>query len=73
MPGERKYKLKNTAVGALILYEYLGKLEYLKEFVNKFDNYIRNMIAVKRPSHFSHVTNHDFIIGKVWDDLSEKI
>ena len=72
-PGASKPKLRNSAVGAMILYEYLGKLEHLREFVNEFDNFIRNMITIKRPSHFSYVTNHDFIIGKVWDDPSEKI
>jgi len=73
VPGMSRPKIRNPAVGAMILYEYLGKLEYLKEFVNKFDNYIRNMIKIRRPIHFSHVTNLDFIIGKVWDDPSEKI
>ncbi|TKJ22454.1 MAG: hypothetical protein CEE43_06065 [Promethearchaeota archaeon Loki_b32] len=73
IPGISKPKLRNSAVGAMILYEYLGKLEHLKEFVITFDNYIRNIITNKKPSYFSHVTNHDFIIGKVWDDPSEKI
>lgn len=73
IPGRAKPMKKNPAVGAMILYEYLGNIEDLREFVNKFDNFIRNKIINKKPKYFSHITNHDFIIGNLWDDIPEKI
>ena len=71
LPGNRNYKIKNLAVGAMILYEYLGELKDLKDIINLLDQYIRTLRKSKKPKYFSCVTNHDFIVGNLWDDLSE--
>ena len=73
IPGSRNYKIKNLAVGAMILYEYLGELKDLREIINLLDQYIRIHRKTEKPIFFSCVTNHDFIVGNLWDDLSEKI
>jgi len=73
LPGKREYKLRNPAVGAMILYEYLGRIEDLKMVVNIFDEFIRILINKGIPKYFSSITNHDFIIGNLWDDPLEKI
>ena len=71
LPGNRNYKIKNPAVGAMILYEYLGEVKDLREILNLLDQYIRALRKAKKPKYFSCVTNHDFIVGNLWDDLSE--
>lgn len=71
LPGNRSYKIRNTAVGAMILYEYLGELKDLKDILNLLDQYIRTLRKTKIPKYFSCVTNHNFIVGNLWDDLSE--
>jgi len=71
IPGRRSYIIRNTAVGAMILYEYLGLFEDLEKFLKIFDEYIRTLIKNKKPAYFSHVTNFDLIIGNKWDDISE--
>ena len=71
LPGKREYKFKNPAVGAMILYEYLGRIEDLKMIVNTFDELIRLLINKGTPKYFSFITNYDFITGNVWDDQSE--
>ena len=70
LPGKREYKIKNSAVGAMILYEYLGRIEDLKMVVNAFDELIRAIINKGTPKYFSFITNYDFITGNVWDDPS---
>jgi len=71
LPGNRNYKIKNLAVGAMILYEYLGEHKDLRDILNLLDQYIRTLRKNKKPKYFSCVTNHDFIVGNLWDDLSE--
>ena len=71
LPGNRSYKIRNPAVGAMILYEYLGEDNDLKHILNLLDQYIRTLRKAKKPKYFSCVTNHDFIVGNLWDDLSK--
>ncbi len=71
LPGERRYKLRNIAVGAMILYEYLGNIEDLRKILNLLDQYVRNLIKNGKPKFFSCVSNIDFIVGGVWDNPSE--
>jgi hypothetical protein len=71
LSGNRNYKIKNLAVGAMILYEYLGEVKDLKDILNLLDQYIRTLRNNKKPKYFSCVTNHDFIVGNLWDYLSK--
>ncbi len=75
IPGRRIYTIRNIAVGAMILYKYLGLFEDLKNFLNIFESYVRTLIKNKKPIYFSHVTNFELIIGNKWDDIldNEKI
>jgi len=73
IPGIRSYTIRNTAVGAMILYDYLGLFEDLKKFLKVFDEYIRTLIKNKKPKYFSHVTKFELIIGNKWDDISETV
>ena len=43
LPGKRNYKIRNLAVGAMILYEYLGEINDLKHILNLLDQYVRNL------------------------------
>lgn len=69
IPGGRSYIIRNTAVGAMILYKYLGLFKDLKKFLKIFDEYIKILIKNKKPVHFSHVTNYDLIIGSKWEKI----
>ncbi len=66
----RTYTIRNTAVGAMILYEYLGLAKDLRRFLNIFDEYLKRLIESKKPQFFSYITNYDIIIGNKINDIS---
>ena len=67
----KPYIIRNTAVGAMILYEYLGLSKDLKKFLKIFEDYLKTLIKNKKPVYFSHVTNFDLIIGNKWENISK--
>lgn len=71
IPGKKTYTIRNTTVGAMILYKYLGMSEDLTKFLNLFDEYVRNLIKNKKPIYFSYVTNFELIVGNKWEDILE--
>ena len=52
-------------------FSIVGDHKDLRNIINLLDQYIRTLRKKKTPKYFSCVTNHDFIVGNLWDDLSE--
>ena len=63
LPGKRSYKVRNTAVGAIILYEYLGLPKDYKGCCIKFNEYLNGLMVEKVPKYFSSFTDIKLIIG----------
>lgn len=63
IPGQRKYRIRNTAVGAIILYEYLGLPKDFKSCCIKFDEFLKGLMKKKVPKYFDSFTDIKIIIG----------
>lgn len=71
IPGKRSYKTRNTAVGAIILYEYLGLLKDYQGCCIELEKLIKEKIKNKKPAHFASITNVKLIIGYDLKDVSK--
>lgn len=70
LPETKKgYSIRNTAVGAMVLYEYLGLFQELGKLVDCFDNFINDLISNEKNKHFSACKNYTIIIGRDWKDV----
>lgn len=64
IPGKDKpYTIRNTAIGAMILYEYLGLPEHFKRCYDEFFKLLKKMIKEKKPWYFEYITKTKLIIG----------
>lgn len=64
IPGKDKpYTIRNTAVGAMILYEYLGLPEHFKKCYKEFSDLLKKMIKEKKPKYYKYITNKKLLIG----------
>ena len=64
MPNkEDNYTMRNTAVGAIILYEYLGLLEDYKRCCLKLEKLIGEKKKDGKPIYFKSLNNFKIIIG----------
>jgi len=71
LPGERKYKKRNTAVGAIILYKYLGLLRDYKRCCSEITEFIEELKKNGKPAHFAIIKDIKIIIGYDWKDVPE--
>lgn len=71
IPGRRSYKTRNTAVGAIILYEYLGLLKDFQRCCIELEKLIKEKIKNKKPTHFAPITDFKLIIGYDLKDVSK--
>lgn len=70
LPETKKgYSVRNAAVGAMVLYEYLGLFQELGRFVDIFDKFIKDLITNEKNKHFSACKDYKIIIGKDWKDV----
>lgn len=67
--GKKSYIIKNTAVGAMILYEYLGLYEEMKKFLIIFNDYLKLLLDKGKPIYFSFCKNYTIIVGNDFKDL----
>lgn len=71
LPGKRSYKVRNTAVGAIILYEYLGLPKDYKSCCIKFNEYLNGLMGKEVPKYFSSFTDIKLIIGFDLKDVTK--
>lgn len=71
IPGKRSYRTRNTAVGSIILYEYLGLLKDYKRCCIELEKLIKEKIKSKKPAHFAPITNVKLIVGYDLNDVSK--
>jgi len=72
MPDKKdNYIMRNTAVGAIILYEYLGLLENFKDCCDVLKKLIKDKMKEGKPVHFKSLKNFKIIIGYDLKDVSE--
>lgn len=71
IPGKRSYKTRNTAVGAIILYEFLGLLKDYQRCCTELEKLIKEKIKNKKPAHFAAITDVKIIIGFDLKDVSK--
>lgn len=71
LPGERRYKIRNTAVGAIILYEYLGLPKDYKSCCIKFNEFLKGSMGKKEPKYFSSFTDIKLILGFDLKDVTK--
>jgi len=71
LPGKRNYKVRNTAVGSIILYEYLGLPEDYKSCCIKFNEFLKEQLKKKTPKYFNSITDIKFIIGFDLKDVAK--
>lgn len=72
LPGKNKpFTIRNTAVGAIILYEYLGLQKDFKKFCEKFDLFLNKMMKEKKPQYFEFILDIKLIIGYDLKDVTE--
>lgn len=69
LPGVREYKLKNTAVGAIILYEYIGFLNAYKDCCLKIADFLEKKI--EKPKWYLEITSIKLIIGYDLKDVAK--
>jgi len=69
LPGDREYKLKNTAVGTIILYEYIGLLDDYKDCCLKIAEFLE--IKSEKPKWYSEITSIKLIIGYDLKDVAK--
>lgn len=64
MPDKKdNYTMRNTAVGAIIFYEYLGLLEHYKKCCLEFESLIKEKMEEGKPVHFKSLKSFNIIIG----------
>ena len=64
MPDKRdNYTMRNTAVGAIIIYEYLGLLEDYKQCCLELEELIKDKKEDGKPVYFKSLKNYNLIIG----------
>lgn len=72
MPDKKdNYIMRNTAVGAIILYEYLGLLEDYKRCCLELEKLIKEKKKEGKPIHFKSLKNFKIIIGYDLKDVSK--
>jgi len=69
LPGVREYKLKNTAVGAIILYEYIGILDDYKSCCLKIYDFLKK--KKDKPKWYLEITSIKLIIGYDLEDVTK--
>lgn len=60
----KKYNLRNTAVGAMILYEYRGLFQHLGKFLIEFNKFLNDLFEEKKHKYLFACKNYKIIIGK---------
>ena len=72
MPDKKdNYTMRNTAVGAIILYEYLGLLEDYKNCCLEFEKFLKEKKKEGKPVHFKSLKNFKIIVGYDLKDVTE--
>ena len=70
--GKKKnYTIRNTAVGAMILYKYLGRLEDYEKCCKSIDDLIDIKKKDGKPAHIVKIKDLKIIIGFDYTDVSE--
>ena len=59
----KNYTIKNTAVGSMILYEYLGSSKDFKKCCDQFEKLLKKMMEEKKPIYFEFIKNAQIIVG----------
>lgn len=62
-------KTRNAAVGAMVLYEYLGLFQDMDEILKKLDGLISEKIQSGKPAYFGACTEYKIIIGEDLDNI----
>jgi hypothetical protein len=72
MPDKKdNYIIRNTAVGAIILYEYLGLLEDYRKCCLELEKFITKKKTDGKPVHFKSLKDFKIIIGYDLKDVRE--
>ena len=64
---EKQYKLRNSAVGAVIIYEYTGLSQDFEMFIKNFNEFLENFFTNKRQYYLKNCSSYKLIIGKNWE------
>ncbi len=60
-------KVKNSAVGAVIIYKYIGLSQDFDTFIKHFHNYLENFFKNKQQYYLKNCSSYKLIIGKNWE------
>jgi len=70
--GKKKnYTIRNSAVGAIILYKYLGLLEDYESCCKAIEKLIKDKKNAGKPAHIANIKDLKIIIGFDYKDVSE--
>lgn len=62
-----KYKIQNPAVGAIIIYEYIGLSQEFDTSINQFRKYLLSLLEEKKYKYLEYCSDVKLIIGKELD------
>ena len=66
-----KFRLRNTAVGTMILYEYLGLSQKINKFLETFDKFLKDLFKPGTTNYSESVGDYQIVVGKDWSDIRE--
>ena len=68
---KKNYTIKNTAVGAMFLYKYLGLLEDYEKCCQAIKEFIQEKKSEGKPIHIVDIKDVQIIVGYDLEDVSE--
>ena len=69
--SKKNYTIRNTAVGAMILYEFLGLFEDFKRCCIEFDKFLKEKLDRKNPDYFRFITDIKILLGYDLKDVTK--
>ena len=71
LPTKKNYTIRNTAMGAIILYKYLGLLEDYKKCCEAIEQLIEEKKKEGKPIHIVEIKDIKIIVGYDLKDVSK--
>lgn len=71
LPTTKNYTIRNTAVGTIILYKYLGLLEDYKRCCKAIEELIQEKKNIGKPVHIAEIEDIKIIVGYDLEDVTE--
>lgn len=71
LPTKKNYTIRNTAVGTIILYKYLGLIENYQNCCKAIEELIDEKKKVGKPIHMAEIQDYKIIVGYDLEDVTE--